>query len=69
VPQANLATELRRTSPVGGAAIPEPAPAPDAERTRDALSRYQASRLAAQQQVEQKQRAQKQVSDNIGGGP
>jgi hypothetical protein len=62
VPQANLAAELRRASPAGGAAIPEPTPAPDARRARDALSRYQASRLAAQKQV-----TQKQVNGNAGG--
>ncbi len=64
VPQANLVPELRRASPVGGAAIPEPTPAPDAKRARDALSRYQASRLAAQTQMTQQQR-----DGNPGGRP
>jgi signal transduction histidine kinase len=72
VPQANLTAELRRESPAGGGAIPEPTPAPDARRARDALSRYQASRLAAQQQmsqqqVSQQQVEQKQVNGNAGG--
>ncbi|MGH3751338.1 MAG: ATP-binding protein [Pseudonocardiaceae bacterium] len=52
VPQANLAPELRRASPAGGPAIPAPTPAPDAKRARDALSRYQASRLAAQKEMD-----------------
>lgn len=58
VPQANLAAELRRTSPAGAAAILEPTPTSDANRARDALSRYQASQQAAQ----------KQVNGNTGGG-
>lgn len=63
VPQANLAPELRRSASAGQSAgqsagesaghesIPEPSPPPDAEQARDALSRFQASRQAAQQQV------------------
>lgn len=58
VPQANLAPELRRTKPAGEVVAAEPvaaepvaagnAAAPgDAQRARAALSRYQASRLAA----------------------
>lgn len=50
VPQANLAPELRRSAAMG-AQVPEPSPPPDAERARDALSRFQASRQAAQEQV------------------
>ena len=51
VPQANLAPQLRRSTTSDGPA-PEPSgPPPDAERTRDALSRFQASRQAAQEQV------------------
>lgn len=59
VPQANLAPALRRSSPAGEAVITEPLPArgavtgDDAQRAWDALSRFQASRLAAlQEQVE-----------------
>ncbi|MGH3915720.1 MAG: sensor histidine kinase [Pseudonocardiaceae bacterium] len=60
IPQANLAPELRRSSSSGGAVprsgsddgnTPQAAAAPDAEQARDALSRFQASRQAAQQQV------------------
>lgn len=42
VPQANLAPELRRAEPVAAGNA-----AGDAEGARAALSRYQASRLAA----------------------
>ncbi|HEY6422811.1 MAG TPA: ATP-binding protein [Pseudonocardiaceae bacterium] len=56
VPQANLAPELRRksteTPPSNGAASAGTTAHPDAERARDALSRYQASRQAAQEQVD-----------------
>lgn len=56
VPQANLAPELRRNSPDarGGGAEPAttPTPAVDARSAREALSRYQASRQAAQRQVQ-----------------
>ncbi len=59
VPQANLAPELRRGRPVGEVVIAEPAlphsavTQGDAQRARDALSRYQASRLTAlQEQVD-----------------
>jgi signal transduction histidine kinase len=64
VPLANLAAELRRGSSAGDTAIPEPTPAPDAKRAREALSRYQASRLAAQKQM-----AQTQGNGSTGDGP
>jgi signal transduction histidine kinase len=57
VPQANLAPELRRGSPATRRGDPEPTPAPtptsaiDARGAREALSRYQASRQAAQRQA------------------
>lgn len=52
VPQANLAPELRRSPSSGESPVAEPAAAPrDAERARDALSRFQASRQAAREQV------------------
>ncbi len=49
VPQANLAPELRRARPVGEVVIParNAVTQDDAWRARDALSRYQASRLTA----------------------
>ncbi len=59
VPQAHLAPELRR-SPASGGNSPESSsggnvlhssPVPDAELAREALSRFQLSRQAAQQQV------------------
>ncbi|MGH3923910.1 MAG: hypothetical protein ACRDTT_13755, partial [Pseudonocardiaceae bacterium] len=59
IPQAHLAPELRRSpssdrdrseSPSSGDG-PQASPAPEAELTREALSRFQASRQAAQQQV------------------
>ncbi|MGQ0716602.1 MAG: sensor histidine kinase [Pseudonocardiales bacterium] len=62
VPQANLVPELRRVSPAGETAISAPASTPDAKLARDALSRYQASRLAAQK----KQMAQEQVDSDAG---
>jgi signal transduction histidine kinase len=49
VPQAHLAPELRRQQ--ADAAEP-PVPAPDADQTRQALSRYQASREAARALVD-----------------
>jgi signal transduction histidine kinase len=49
VPQSHLAPELRDPSEI---AQPEPRPVPDGDRTRDALSRYQASRRAARALVE-----------------
>ncbi|MFN2495906.1 MAG: ATP-binding protein [Pseudonocardiaceae bacterium] len=55
VPQANLSPELRRaTQPAGPTSGPTSGPttSPDAEQARDALSRFQASRQAAQQQVD-----------------
>ena len=52
VPQASLAPELRRASPAGGPAIAAPTTTSDAKLATDALSRYQASRLAAQEQLE-----------------
>jgi signal transduction histidine kinase len=52
VPQASLAPELRRSSPAGGRAIAAPTATSDAELARDALSRYQASRQAAQEQLD-----------------
>ena len=55
VPQANLIPELRRASPAGETAIPAPTSTPDAQRAREALSRYQASRQAAQKQMAQEQ--------------
>ncbi len=52
VPQANLAPELRRSPSSGESPVAEPTtPPPDAERARDALSRFQASRQAAKEQV------------------
>jgi hypothetical protein len=51
VPQANLARELRRDGEHDDAPLPEQAPPADAERARDALSRFQASRQAAQQEM------------------
>ncbi|MGH3814037.1 MAG: ATP-binding protein [Pseudonocardiaceae bacterium] len=62
VPQANLVPELRQSSPAAGTAISAPTSAPDAKLARDALSRYQASRLAAQK----KQMAQEQVDRDAG---
>jgi signal transduction histidine kinase len=55
VPQANLAPELRRgSSTARGGPEPTPArtPAVDARSAREALSRYQASRQAAQQRAQ-----------------
>ncbi|HVE97493.1 MAG TPA: ATP-binding protein [Pseudonocardiaceae bacterium] len=52
VPQASLAPELRRASPAGGRAITAPTATSDAKLARDALSRYQASRQAAQEQLD-----------------
>jgi signal transduction histidine kinase len=52
VPQASLAPELRRASPAGGHAITAPIATPDAKLARDALSRYQASRQVAQEQLD-----------------
>jgi hypothetical protein len=52
VPQSNLVPELRRDSTENPAPSPEATGHPDAERARDALSRYQASRQAAQEQVD-----------------
>ncbi len=52
VPQASLAPELRRASPAGGRAIAAPTATPDAKLAADALSRYQSSRLAAQEQLD-----------------
>jgi signal transduction histidine kinase len=49
VPQSHLAPELREQSPV---AQPPPQAVPDGNRTREALSRYQASRRAARALVE-----------------
>lgn len=67
VPQANLAPELRRArSSDGVVAEPDPrrggppagvATALDAQRAREALSRYQASREAARNQVDGDQRS------------
>jgi signal transduction histidine kinase len=52
VPQANLAPELRRSPPTGATAATVGATAnSDTKRARDALSRYQTSRLAAQQKL------------------
>lgn len=51
VPQAHLARELRRDGEHDDVALPEQAPPADAERARDALSRFQASRQAAQQEM------------------
>ncbi len=62
VPQANLVPELRQASPAGGTAISAATSTPDAKQARDALSRYQASRLAAQN----KQMAQEQVGRDAG---
>ncbi len=50
VPQANLVPELRRSASTDEP-VPVPSAPPDAEQARDALSRFQASRQAAQQQV------------------
>jgi signal transduction histidine kinase len=50
VPQAHLVPELRRSEPARGSAA-EPSALPDAEQARAALSRFQASRQAAQHQV------------------
>ncbi len=52
VPQANLAPELRQASPAGATAIAGTTSGPDTKRARDALSRYQTSRLAAQQKLD-----------------
>ncbi|HEX2262395.1 MAG TPA: ATP-binding protein [Pseudonocardiaceae bacterium] len=52
VPQASLAPELRRASPAGGRAITAPTATPNAKLAADALSRYQSSRLAAQEQLD-----------------
>lgn len=49
VPQANLAPELRRGGPQESPL--DSSPPPDAQLARDALSRFQASRQAAQQHV------------------
>ena len=49
VPQSHLAPELRDQSPI---VEPPARPVPDGERTREALSRYQASRRAARALVE-----------------
>lgn len=51
VPQANLAPQLRRSATADGPGAEPLGPPPDAERARDALSRFQASRQAAQEQV------------------
>ncbi|MGH3932524.1 MAG: ATP-binding protein, partial [Pseudonocardiaceae bacterium] len=59
IPQAHLAPELRRSPSSDGdgsessssGVVPHASPAPDAELAREALSRFQASRQAAQQQV------------------
>ncbi len=51
VPQASLTPELRR-APTSGPAIAAPTATSDAKLARDALSRYQASRQAAQEQLE-----------------
>ncbi|MGH3904125.1 MAG: ATP-binding protein [Pseudonocardiaceae bacterium] len=52
IPQANLAPELRRSPSSDESVVAEPtAPPPDAERARDALSRFQASQQAAKEQV------------------
>jgi signal transduction histidine kinase len=50
VPQASLAPELRRSAS-NPESVPEPSPPADREEAREALSRFQASRQAAQQQV------------------
>ncbi|MGH3998224.1 MAG: hypothetical protein ACRDTJ_12260, partial [Pseudonocardiaceae bacterium] len=52
VPQANLTPELRRPSPASTTTITGTPANPDAKRARDALSRYQTSRLAAQQKLD-----------------
>ncbi|MGH3981708.1 MAG: ATP-binding protein [Pseudonocardiaceae bacterium] len=52
VPQASLAPELRRAAPAGGRTIAAPTATSDAKLARDALSRYQASRMAAQEQLD-----------------
>jgi signal transduction histidine kinase len=52
VPQASLAPELRRASPVGGSTIAAATATSDAKLARDALSRYQASRQVAQEQLD-----------------
>ena len=52
VPQASLTPELRRALPVAGRAIAAPTATSDAKLARDALSRYQASRQAAQEQLD-----------------
>ncbi len=49
VPQSHLAPELREQP---GMVPPTPGPVPDGDRTREALSRYQASRRAARALVE-----------------
>jgi hypothetical protein len=49
VPQAHLAPELRRQD---AAPAEPPAPPPDADQARAALSRYQASREAAREVVD-----------------
>jgi signal transduction histidine kinase len=52
VPQASLAPELRRAPPAGGRVIAAPTATSDAKLARDALSRYQSSRQAAQEQLD-----------------
>ncbi|MDQ4011888.1 MAG: sensor histidine kinase [Actinomycetota bacterium] len=56
VPQASLAPELRQT-PARGAAVAAPTATSDAKLARDALSRYQASRQAAQEQLDTRGRS------------
>jgi signal transduction histidine kinase len=55
VPQASLAPELRRAPPAGGRVIAAPTATSDAKLAADALSRYQSSRQAAQEQLDTEQ--------------
>jgi hypothetical protein len=52
IPQSHLAPELRQQSTFGQ---PDQQPVPNGEQTREALSRYQASRQAARALVENEQ--------------
>jgi signal transduction histidine kinase len=65
VPQSHLAPELR-DQPL--TAQPEERPVPDGDRTREALSRYQASRRAARVLVEREDAGFDDIDPPEGGG-
>ncbi len=67
VPKANLAPELRRATSAGGVAVAELASAHNAQRARDALSRYQASRLAAREKMPKQQMPEQQMREQMDG--